>query len=440
MSLRPKARALARSIRRQLRPAGHAVTARPDELASPDSPVLVTIPPLAAVPDGPGVRLTVLMPHLQLAKMTGGPNTIIILTGRLVERGVAVRYVATYGPLDRDEAGLRAHIASLTGSELAARTVELVGTERPLPVAPGDVFMATWWPTAYVAREAMRHARAQEFVYLIQDFEPGFYPWSTNYALAEATYSFPCRAIFNEHLLRAHFAASRIGRFDAGASPALATAFDPSVDRARFSRDAYPADAGRRAKRRLLLYARPKIERNLFTLSLRSLRAAVQTGAFDGEDWEFVATGADIPELALSRRHVLRPAGWLGYPEYARLISQSDLLLSLMLSPHTSYPPIEMAAAGNLVVTNTMGAKTAEALRSISPRLIGVAPTEVSLVEALRVAASMVREGRVPGGDVALPGTWEAALADAVPWLAITARELAAGTAAARPASAPSTP
>ncbi len=428
MSRASAARSLARRLLRGRSGRARLPIPGEDRFRSLDSPVLVDHPRSEAAPAGPSARLTVLMPHLQLSRMTGGPNTIINLTARLVDLGLAVRYVATFGPLDRDPGPLRAHIAALAGSEAAGRHVELISAESPIPIAAGDVLMATWWPTAYAARDALRWGRAREFLYLIQDFEPGFYAWSTNYALAEATYGFPCRAIFNERLLRAHFAAANVGRFGPDAGSDLAIAFDPSVDRGLFSRSAYPADPARPPARRLLLYARPRIDRNCYTLALRALRTAVQGGLFDDEEWEFVAIGAEVPELALSDRHVLRPSGWLGYADYARLLSQSDLLLSLMLSPHTSYPPVEMAGAGNLVVTNVLGAKTAEALRAISPRILGVSPVVEDLVGALRDAVGMIRADRVPAGDIALPGTWSEALADAVPWLARTVRLLAAGS------------
>jgi O-antigen biosynthesis protein len=63
-----------------------------------------------------------------------------------------------------------------------------------LAVAEGDRFIATSWWTAHIAREILRQQRdlfaasAPSFIYLIQDFEPGFYPWSARYVLAEQTY------------------------------------------------------------------------------------------------------------------------------------------------------------------------------------------------------------------------------------------------------------
>ncbi|HEX7473338.1 MAG TPA: hypothetical protein VF323_09665 [Candidatus Limnocylindrales bacterium] len=394
------------------------------EYQSLDSPTLVAVPRFRPVADLSRPRLTVLMPHLQLTRMTGGPNTILNVTGRLAEHGIALRYVATFGRLDGDAGPLRDHIAALSGSAVAGRESELVAADAPIAVAPNEVFMATWWPTAYVALEALATTRVREFLYFIQDFEPGFYPWSTNHALALATYDFPCRAVFNERLLRTHFASAGIGRFGAGAADDAAVAFDPAVDRELFRRPPADDGSGPGRPRRLLFYARPRNDRNCFALGLRALRIAAQNGVFDREPWEFVAIGADVPELALSSRHVLRPAAWLDYREYAKLLGGSDLLLSLMLSPHTSYPPIEMAAAGNLAITNTFGAKTGAALGAISPRIIGVPPTVDGLVEGLRDATALIATDRVPRGDVDLPVSWDAATADVIPWLARTVRLL----------------
>ena len=412
------------------------------EFQAIDTPVLVAVPAFVAVPARDRPRLTILMPHLQLSRMTGGPNTILNLTGRLADEGIDLRYVATFGPLDADQDALRAHLANLSGSAAAGRTAELIAGDAPIPVAANEVMMATWWPTAYAARDGLARTGVREFVYFIQDFEPGFYPWSTNHALALATYDFPARAVFNERLLRTHFASAGIGRFGADATEATVIAFDPAVDRGLFRRhmagsdggagtddaartdDAAGAAASARA-RRLLFYARPRNDRNCFALGLKALRLAAQSGVFDDEPWEFGAIGSDVPELALSDRQVLRPTGWLGYADYATLLGGSDLLLSLMLSPHTSYPPIEMAAAGNLVVTNTYGAKTEAALRAISPRILGAPPSLDALAERLREAVALVATDRVPAGDVALPATWDEATSAVVPWLATTVRTLA---------------
>jgi hypothetical protein len=121
---------------------------------------------------------------------------------------------------------------------------------------------------------------------------------------------------------------------------------------------------------------------------------------------------------------VLRAQPWMSYEAYGELLGSSDVLLSLMLSPHTSYPPLEMAATGGLVVTNTYGPKTAEGLAAISPSILAAAPDVDALVAALRRAAT----SPMPAApEVKLPATWDEALAKVVPWLAAQVRELRGG-------------
>ncbi len=49
-----------------------------------------------------------------------------------------------------------------------------------------DAGIATWWETAYVFKKQEDHFR--QLFYFVQDFEPYFYPVSSNYYLAENTY------------------------------------------------------------------------------------------------------------------------------------------------------------------------------------------------------------------------------------------------------------
>jgi hypothetical protein len=152
------------------------------------------------------------------------------------------------------------------------------------------------------------------------------------------------RPIFNTGLLREHFVREGIGRVADG------TWFEPAVDTALFR------PRPRLGPRKLLFYARPGKPRNAFDLGLRALRLAVAAGAFEG-DWEYWAIGEAVPELALGHGAVLQPMPWKSLADYATLLGESDVLLSLMLSPHPSYPPLEMAHLGMLVLANRFGAK-----------------------------------------------------------------------------------
>jgi hypothetical protein len=360
--------------------------------------------------------VVVLMPHLTVARMTGGPNTVFQITERLAARGLAVRYVACFGPMDAETTGLRRHLAQLTGivGPTSSEFIDRSGADAELAIGAGDVVLATWWPTAHVALRALAVAPIDEFIYLIQDFEPGFHPWSTKYALAAATYQMPFRAIVNEQTLLEHLREQAHLKFDIR-DPAFAISFMPSVDRALFRAGERPP-----GRRRLVFYARPKHPRNLFELGLRALATAVHQGAFEADDWTFAAIGEETRAWTLSARKVLAPVPVMTYRDYAEYLGQSDILLSLMLSPHTSYPPLEMAATGGLVITNTFSTKTTPALAAISPSIRGVPPDLDSLSAGIAQAARDRASAGRTVESLTLPGSWTESLADVVPWLEAT--------------------
>ena len=376
-----------------------------------DGPALIRIPTIVRE-DRPGGRrrLVVLVPSLVPDRLTGGPNTALQIGARLAERGVPVTFAATQG-LVADETLLREHVRTLVGGsgDAADMTFESVaGPEQPLRIGHGDVPMATWWPTAYAAARALEVAGGDEFLYLIQDFEPAFYAWSTNYALALATYSMPMRPIFNTGLLREHFVANHIGRLAKRSTDHGSIAFEPAVDATLFRPG--PGDGAPR----FLVYARPSKPRNAFDLALRSLRVAVERGGFE-PGWEFWSIGEQVPDLPLGRGLTLRPMPWRSLTDYGALLGSSNVLLSLMLSPHTSYPPLEMAAAGGTVVTNTFGVKTAAALQRLSPRILAAEPQVDALAGAIATAARTPRASEP--ATLALPTSWAASLQPVVDWV-----------------------
>jgi len=302
----------------------------------------------------------------------------------------------------------------VTASAADVEVVGAAGRTSTLAVGRADVPLATYWTTAHLARAILEHVDAPAFLSFVQDYEAGFYAWSSKAALVEATYRMPVRAIVNSSFL-----ADYLDLIDAGlpADPTLRRVFMPAVDRAVFR--VRPRVPG--APRRLVVYARPRNPRNLFELALVALRRAVAAGVFAGEPWEFLAIGQSIPDLPLADDVQLVAQPWLGYAEYGELLGAADVLLSLMHSPHPSYPPLEMAATGGEVVTTTFGPKTAQALRDLSPRIHGVASDVDALVEGLASAVDAAGRRRAdvmdPGvDDLRLPASWDEALADVVPW------------------------
>lgn len=384
-------------------------------------------PPLhVRVDPGPIPALNVLQPVLAPDAMTGGPNTIVLLAALTAEAGIPVRIVTNRPGHRTDPAWFASHVRSLLGRAPPPGLQVAAASDPAAPVAVGadDLWLATHWTTAQGVRPVLPRMRRSWLLYLVQDFEPGFYAWSSNYALALETYAMPHRAMINEAFLAEHLRRQAPGCYaDPAFLEAKCAVFEPAVDRRVFYPPALSPGPPSRP-RRLLFYARPTNARNMMGLGLQALRAAVKQGAFAGA-WEFVSIGGrgSLPEIALGGGRALRPAPWASYADYADSLRQADVLLCPMLSPHTSYPVLEMAACGGVAVTNSFGPKTAQALHALSPDIIGAPPTVQGFVDGLRDAAA--RGGGTRQDRLTLASGWDEVLRPLAGWAAAAVRELA---------------
>ncbi|HJQ60737.1 MAG TPA: glycosyltransferase [Vineibacter sp.] len=363
--------------------------------------------------------LSILLPAVLRRHATGGPNTAYILGSLLAREGIPVDFVSVDISPDEDLAPLKAHLRDLTGIDVEALHVgfrDASVRERAYPFGFNDVLMATAWWTAQPARSAAGLLRNKRIYYLIQDFESLFYGTSEKHAAALETYGFHHLPIINSAFLRDHLVHEKVGRFADRAFASNAIVFEPAVDRSHF----FPEPARTPGVRRLLFYARPTMaERNLFGLGVAALRGAVDGGLFGDGGWEFIGMGEPFEPIPLGQRHVLKPIKWLDFAGYGALMRSADLLLSLMMSPHPSYPPLEMAACGGVVVTTEYGVKTAERLRQVSPHIIAVQPNIEELVFALTrgVLMSEARRHRSAAPTLAYPSSWVDSLSSVVPRL-----------------------
>ena len=385
------------------------------------APLHVRIDP--ALTDNP--TLNVLQPILTPVSMTGGPNTIVNIAFWMAMRGIPVRLVTTRGDPGSDGDWFWRHLATVTGDATRPATLSIAPAtdpNHPLPIGPRDVFLATHWTTAQQAKTFLPRMETKRILYLIQDFEPGFYAWSSNYALALETYDLDHVGIFNERMLYDYFAAQGPGRYSDPDFARQGLVFEPAIDRAVFHPPAEPRTG---KKRRLLFYARPTNPRNLLGLGLHALRKAMFDPIFRQAEWEFLAIGArgSLPEIDLGSGHVLRPAPWADYAGYGQQLREADILLCPMLSPHTSYPVLEMAASGGLTVTNSFGTKTRERLMALSSNIVAVPPTEEGFERGLIEAARRVSDGVDMHAPLHLPADWRDSLSGVVDRMADVFRD-----------------
>ena len=358
--------------------------------------------------------------------MTGGPNTVINLACRIARQGIPVRLVSTVEAETIDPKWLHRHAASLLGGgeipHIAVASAAQAGP--PLQIGSGDVFLATHWTTAQQLKVVLPAMPCRQFFYMLQDFEPGFHAWSSNFALAVETYALDYWPIINQATLADYLLAQPLGRLNNPILRDRAIVFEPAVDGTLFHPG--PASAAPRP-RRLLFYARPTNTRNLFGLGLLALRQAAADPAFAG--WEFLSIGSrgSVPDLPLGQGQALRRAPWMDYAGYGEVLRGADILLCPMLSPHTSYPVLEMAACGGLSVTNTFATKTREALAAISENIVAVEPTVEAMAQGLIRSASRVNDGRRGSGASNSPRDWGAVLDPVAFRVAAVCREMVGG-------------
>lgn len=363
--------------------------------------------------------LNVLLPSLRRQDLTGGPNTVLNLTYRLAAQGVPVRYVATDKKLEENGEFLWEQFQALTGIGTRLANVQIVSgrdRNRPLPIGEEDVMCGTAWWTVQMIKEILPRLKSNRFLYMIQDYEPGMYAWSTKQALASETYGMDFRGIVCGRLLADFLATERIGRFAEAGFMESCAVFEPAVDPERFC-PRFETISTR--KKRLLFYARPQTPRNLFELGLVALKRAVDRGAFPADTWELGFIGGNLPPADLAGEVTIHPHPWRDYNDYARLLRETDVGLSLMLSPHTSYPPLEMAACGATVVTNTFSVKTANRLRRISENILPVQPRLEDITDGLVTAAARAENlpDRFAGSMLDVPSDWNMAIAPLLPKL-----------------------
>jgi hypothetical protein len=87
-----------------------------------------------------------------------------------------------------------------------------------------------------------------------------------------------------------------------------------------------------------------------------------------------VSVGEPHVDIDLGDGLVMRSVGKLDLRAYGDLLRRSAVGVSLMFSPHPSYPPLEMAVLGLLVLTNRFGGKDLSSWHTNISSLATVSP------------------------------------------------------------------
>jgi len=377
----------------------------------------LTPPPVDFEPGGPK-RMSFLLPTLDSEIMFGGYAAVLEWMRRFSAAGYAIRILICDDSRFNEELA-RYQLGRREGCADLAQDMEIRNVTRKqerVPVRRNDRFFAysTW--TALWAAEFARHTDQRNIAFLIQEYEAVFHAHDSFRAVVESAYRLPHIPIFNSRALADYFRDQQLGVFmkrEAGAEPAWFS-FEHAL--VRVERPDLEQLAAR-TTRRLLFYARPEAHaaRNLFEIGILALRKALRKGVFDPR-WTFHGIGAlaqqDAVELDTGVPLILMPK--TDAAAYGRMLGEHDIGLSLMMAPHPSLLPYEMAAAGLVVVTNRYDYRDDRYYAAISQNIISADPDIDSLTDALRVAVCMADDApeRIAGAKLNWNTSWSNAISD----------------------------
>jgi hypothetical protein len=312
-------------------------------------------------------RLSLVIPSISPRTAFGGVITGIDIFLDIGKRtGAELRILLD--DFDRaDDASVLQKCAA--GAGLDATKIQIVPRQAWVPqvgVRASDVFYSfNWWTTLNIRPLLLEQSRIfggrpKPYIYVIQEYEPLFYPMSSTHMMARAAFEarWPCWGVFNSGELYDFFEAQqhRVER---------AFVFEPKMLTQLRPLLGGPAP---KKKKRILVYGRPSVDRNCYPAVEKGLRRwAARYPEFSG--WEVVSAGLPHKPMPFAPGRAMRSMGKLPLEEYGQSLRTTAVGLSLMASPHPSYPPLEMAHFGLQTVTNTYANKN---LSTSHPNILSI--------------------------------------------------------------------
>ncbi|MEA2856245.1 MAG: hypothetical protein QOH98_566 [Methylobacteriaceae bacterium] len=363
---------------------------RPQDLAIIETRPLLAYPSRVRRP-----RLTLLTPTVNPGQIFGGVATALKIFEELADElgdEFDRRIVTTEADIAPEGyASFPGYVAQpFSQSRDEAPRVLVDANDRTggrLDLRAGDVFLATAWWTANLAHDLITDQKtffneAPPLIYLIQDDEPYFYGWSSRYALAEAAYhkGENTLAIINSEELFETMAAKYKFR-DAS--------FIPYRLNARIDEVLAPLPR----ERRILLYGRPTVSRNAYEIICEALFRWQQREPITASRWRIISLGESFDGRWTMPVQNMEIGGKASLEDYADHLNRAAVGISLMISPHPSYPPLEMAEAGVLTITNNYECKD---LSRRFPEIIPIERVDAELLaEAIGTAVHDAEARRI---------------------------------------------
>jgi hypothetical protein len=329
-------------------------------------------------------RVNIVTDSINSSSLFGGVGTALIFAALLANKLNAQLRIITR--TERANPENVNHILSLYGikleNEVQFKFAAFYDQKYELDIFKDDLFITTsWWTTA----ATLPSVPNANIIYLLQEDERMFYPFGDDRLRCEQILrNSDIRFLINTKLLFDHLVHDG---FDNIAAQGMW--FEPAFPTQVF----HPSTMKSLGKRKFFFYARPNNLRNLFYLGIEVIEQAIALQVLDLEHWEIFLVGKDIPSLTFSGGYAPIKCENLSWSEYAELVGTIDLGLSLMYTPHPSYPPLDLVASGAVVVTNRFSNK--RDLSCYSANLICADLDRDSIVEALRQAVPIAKDSHV---------------------------------------------
>lgn len=229
--------------------------------------------------------------------------------------------------------------------------VELYHDTKLMTFADGIV--ATSWDTAYCVRNF--NNTISKF-YFIQDFEPHFFAYGSEYEFAEQTYKFGFRGITAGDWLKDIC----INQYNMKAN-----SFSFSYDK-----DLYTVKKKQDSTKRVFFYARPVTPRRDFELGLLALNELSKKIP----DLEVVFAGWDVSQYEIPFKH--QNLGIMKIEELSDLYGKCDLCL-VISNTNLSLLPLEVMASGSVAVCSK-GANSEWLVSEENSILVSYDPIEIA--------------------------------------------------------------
>lgn len=298
-------------------------------------------------------RINLLIPTVDPAHIFGGISTAIDFYKELIAAfGMDGRIISTDGPATslflNKFPGYSCYTLKYCADPDSLQIVSGVPrSDGDLQIREHDIFIATSWWSANHLQEISNFQKnaygcALQHIYLVQDYEPHFYGWSSKSQLADDTYVNDWIKVYNTELLLNYFVSKAKNH---GPSYILKPELNKSIARELGKLD------GIQKENIILVYGRPFAERNCNEILLEAI-SIWRARDTNSASWQIISLGQQYEHILIDELKI-QVLGKVDLEAYAKLLAKAKIGISLMVSPHPSYPPYEMLASGLKTYTNT---------------------------------------------------------------------------------------